>query len=110
MDSTTAGILSLAVIAVVCDIAAIVAGEGDRSTLHNAATLTGAIGLLLFISIPIILLYAFLDYAANPLHSYRGGVLAAIAVGALLASAASLVLALVIGWRQRPNSNDSCTE
>ena len=104
MDATTIWIAVVALTAIACNVLALVAGDKSRTPLHNAATWVGAIGLLLLVSIPITLLYVAFDYVANPLHSYSGSFLAAMAILGLAASIASLVLACVIAHQSRRRS------
>ena len=92
-------VIAVVLAAIAANVFALAVGEGRYTRLHNIASLLGAIGLFLIACVPVILLYAIVDYAGNQLHSYRGSVLAGLVALALVTSLASLVVGLVIQRR-----------
>lgn len=93
-------LLGLAIVSlmVTINLAALRSGEGRSSTLHNLASLSGGLGILCMLCVPISLLYALGSYMVGPAEGtitlFDGAL-----VGSVASSLMSLVLSMII-WRR----------
>jgi hypothetical protein len=101
VDATGITIVLGFLFALACNVSALISGNGKFSTLHNTASLLGALGLLSILIIPITLLYALTDYFTSADKSYRGSVILGMVALASAISIASLVVSVLI--RRRVN-------
>ena len=101
MDAIGIAIILGFLFALACNVSALISGNGKFSTLHNIASLLGALGILSILVIPITLLYALTDYFTSAEKSYRASVIVGMVVLTSAISIASLVVSLLI--RRRVN-------
>lgn len=93
-------LLCLAIVSlmIAINLAALRFGEGRSSTFHHLASLSGALGMLCMLCVPISLLYALGSYMVGPAEGasiFFDGAL----IGSVASSLMSLVLSIVI-WRR----------
>ena len=83
---------------VAINVAALQSGEDRSTTLYNLASLSGGLGILCMLCVPISLLYALGNYIVGPVQDtsiFLNGAL----IGACASSLISLVLSIII-WRR----------
>jgi len=82
---------------VAINVGALRSGEGQSTTLHNLASLSGGLGILCMLCVPISLLYALGDYMVGPAQDtvmfFHGSL-----IGACASTFISMVLSIII-WR-----------
>lgn len=93
-------VLGLAIVSlmVTINLAALRSGEGRSSTLHHLASLSGSLGILCMLCVPISLLYALGSYMVGSAEG-TGTLLDGALVASVASSLISLVLSVII-WRR----------
>lgn len=90
--------LAVVLLMVAINLAALRSGEGRSTTFHNLASLSGSLGILCMLCVPISMLYALGSYMVGSAEG-TSIILDGALIGSVGSSLMSLVLSIII-WRR----------
>lgn len=91
--------LTIVLLMIAINVGALQSGEGRYTRLHNLASLSGGLGILFMLCVPISLLYAVSNYMWGPAQDTSIFLKGAL-IGACASTLTSLALSISI-WRCR---------